>query len=206
MDLWKNLLCFLFQCRYAIFLISYMWMSATQQQTYCRTYPRDSINYGIPDAAFPHWHGIQICISLTVLWWVATSALLRSSVRFFKMIAIISLFWKLIISPRHNWKLLIRVHELLLIKSRTGKFENQTLHETICCYSWMINQRTYYQMWYYVLYRNSSFQIMYLITTDLIIRTLEVALSEIGNGLETTRIHHSALSQKVKYLMQRYVF
>ena len=129
-----------------------------------------------------------------------------SSVHFFKMIAIISLFWKLIISPRHNWKLLIRVHELLLIKSRTGKFENQTLHETICCYSWMINQRTYYQMWYYVLYRNSSFQIMYLITTDLIIRTLEVALSEIGNGLETTRIYHSALSQKVKYLMQRYVF
>ena len=32
----------------------------------------------------------------------------------------------------------------------------------------------------------STFKIMCLITIDLIIRTLEVALSEIGNGLETT--------------------
>ena len=50
----------------------------------------------------------------------------------------------------------------------------------------------------------ATFKIMCLITIDLIIRTIEVALSEIGNGLETTRIHHSALSQHVKYRMQRY--
>ena len=44
----------------------------------------------------------------------------------------------------------------------------------------------------------STFKIMCLITITLTIRTLDIVPIEIGNGLETSCLQRSALSQHVK--------
>jgi len=49
----------------------------------------------------------------------------------------------------------------------------------------------------------STFKVLCLIFSSLISSTLEEMRMTIGNGLGTSCLHRSALSQHVKYLVQR---